>query len=258
MVLRIVQKLKLIIKLIWYLFGPDAKNLGTPISLISGITSALCLKTEARHSLKFLLTLEKELYSFTGQEACRYGNGIHTKHRHTKYHNFFIKNLNDGESVLDIGCGNGTLAFDIAKNRPDVKIYAIDIIESNIEYAKKNYQHKNLKFVVGDALKDLPDEKFDCVILSNVLEHIEHRIQFLEGIKKSICPERALIRVPLYERDWRVPLMDELGLDYRLDSTHYIEYIYEDFVHEVNSAGLEIISSEFRWGEVWSVCSIKG
>lgn len=227
------------------------------LNLLMKIIRKYCLGKKPEESLKFLLTLQKELYSLTGSEACRYGNGIHTKHKHTGYHNFFIKNINSGETVLDIGCGNGTLAYDIAKNVMDITIYGIDLSVGNIGYAKKHYRHNNLEFVAGDALKDLPDKQFDCVILSNVLEHIENRVDFLKGIINRICPNRVLIRVPLYERDWRVPLMEELGIDYRLDSTHFIEYVYEDFEKELDEAGLIIDISEFRWGEVWSVCSIK-
>lgn len=227
------------------------------LNVLMRIITKYCSRMAPKESLRFLLNLEKELYSFTGQESCRYNNGLHTKHRHTGYHNFFIKNIKPGENVLDIGCGNGTLAYDIANNVLGVKIYGIDIIESNIEYARENYRHENLEFITGDALKDLPGRHFDCVILSNVLEHIEKRVEFLQGIRNKICPKRVLIRVPLYERDWRVPLMEELGIDYRLDSTHFIEYRFEEFEKELNDAGFSIGQSEFRWGEVWSVCTIK-
>lgn len=247
---------KLIIKNVKRLFVRFI-TMGSAIKLII-LIQKFCSAADPKQSLTFLLNLEKQLYSFTGSESCRYNNGIHTKHKHTGYHNFFIKNIKPGQTVLDIGCGNGTLAYDIAKNVTDIKIYGIDLSTGNIEYAKKHYSHNNLEFVAGDALKDLPDQQFDCIILSNVLEHIENRVDFLQGIISKISPNRVLIRVPLYERDWRVPLMEELGIDYRLDSTHFIEYVYEDFEKELDSAGLMIDSSEFRWGEVWSVCSIKG
>lgn len=214
----------------------------------------LCKSLSPKDSLKFLLCLEREIYLFTGNEACRYGNGIHTKHRHTGYHNFFIKNIKAGDRVLDIGCGNGSLAYDIVKSKNDVFLFGIDINEENIEYAQQNFKHNNLKFIHGDALKDLPNENYNIVILSNVLEHIKDRINFLKTLKKNISPEKILIRVPMYERDWRVPLMDEIGIDSRLDNTHFIEYRYEDFIDELTSADIEIISMETRWGEFWSVC----
>ena len=45
--------------------------------------------------------------------------------------------------------------------------------------------------------------------------------------------------------------MDELGVDYRLDSTHCTEYTQESFTEEMGQAGLEIVHKEIRWGEIW-------
>jgi len=61
-----------------------------------------------------------------------------------------------------------------------------------------------------------------------------------------------LIRVPLFERDWRVPLKRELGVEWRLDSTHMTEYTLESFAEEIAGAGLSIIHQEVRWGEIWA------
>ena len=47
--------------------------------------------------------------------------------------------------------------------------------------------------------------------------------------------------MPLYELDWRVPLMEGLGVDYRLDFTHCIEYTQELFAEEIEQAGLKSI-----------------
>ena len=58
--------------------------------------------------------------------------------------------------------------------------------------------------------------------------------------------------MPTYERDWRVPLMEEIGIDYRLDSSHHIEYTQETFIEELAAAGLEVVHLEIRWGEIWS------
>lgn len=204
-------------------------------------------------SLKMLLRLDRAIYFLTGQESERYGDGIHTKHRHTNYHNFFIENINAGDHVLDIGCGNGVLSYDIVSNVKNVKLLGIDLNKNYIRFAKKNYNHPNLKFLVGNALTDLSNETFDVVILSNVLEHFEYRVEFLTQLKTKIKPSKYLIRIPLFERDWRVPLMKELGLDYRLDPTHHIEYTQEEFFAELEKAELKAETSEFRWGEIWAV-----
>lgn len=185
----------------------------------------------------------------TGAKAGEYGQGIHPKHRHTKYHDFFVDRISKGEKVLDIGCGNGALANDMATT--GAFITGIDLSESNINLANSYYDRINLQFVYGDALKDLPEGMCDTIVLSNVLEHIELRVEFLKNILAQIKPSRFLIRVPMYERDWRVPLMDELGVDFRLDDTHYIEYRKSQFLSELQMAGLSMKSIEYIWGEIW-------
>ena len=86
-----------------------------------------------------------------------------------------------------------------------------------------------------------------------MLEHIEHRVEFLRNIMQKIHPKRIIVRVPMFERDWRVPLKKELGMEYRLDETHCIEYRQEEYVNELKQSGLKPTSTELRWGEIWSV-----
>ncbi|MEK7176083.1 MAG: hypothetical protein AAB695_01770, partial [Patescibacteria group bacterium] len=66
------------------------------------------------------------------------------------------------------------------------------------------------------------------------------------------CPARWLIRVPCFDRDWTVALAAELGVDSRLDETHFIEYTRESFEKEMGKAGLKIAYLEVRWGEIWT------
>ncbi len=108
----------------------------------------------------------------------------------------------------------------------------IDKNQNNIEYANKHYNCNNLKFVCGDVLLILPENnmKFNTVIMSNLIEHIDKRIEFMENVLLTIKPEKILFRVPMYEREWMVLLKDELGIEYRLVRTHYIEYVQEDFL----------------------------
>ena len=202
-------------------------------------------------SLQFLFQLDNALYSLEGGMAVIYGDGVHPKHRLTHYHDFFIAHLMKNDRVLDIGCGNGSLAYDLVTNRNDISVLGIDINLNNIEHAKKHYFHPHLEFVKGDVIKDLPDTHFTVIVLSNVLEHIKHRSELLADIQKKINPDRYLIRVPLFERDWRVPLKKEIGIEYRLDGTHETEYLPEDFFAELAAAGLTAIYNEFRWGELW-------
>lgn len=199
--------------------------------------------------MKFLLETERHLYFLTGSKAGEYGSGLHPKHRLTGYHDFFVNLLNSGDRVLDVGCGVGALASDMAKTGAIVT--GIDFSKKSINIANTKYNQENLNFICGDALKDLPDASFNTIVMSNVLEHIEYRVIFLKSIIEHIQPDRFLIRVPMFERDWRVPVMKEVGVDYRLDDTHYIEFTKEEFRTEIKQAGLRFVSEEYIWGEIW-------
>ncbi len=227
---------------------PANQFLAVLVSVVTQKTSAL----SPAHSLKLLFELDKRLYSFEGTEAIRYGNGLHPKHRHIKYHDFFVQHIEPGNQVLDVGCGNGALAYDIATRVADVAVYGIDIAQTDIEYARQHYATNNLTFVCGDVLRDLPQCHIDVIVLSNVLEHIEKRVDFLRTLQERYQPKKFLIRVPIFERDWRVPLKEELGIDYHLDPTHYIEYRQGEFLKEIEEVCLRIHYLQNNWGEIWT------
>ena len=56
----------------------------------------------------------------------------------------------------------------------------------------------------------------------------------------------------MINRDWFPLYEKELGLEYRLDMTHYIEYTYDSFKEEMDVAGLKIISYSVQFGEIWA------
>jgi 2-polyprenyl-3-methyl-5-hydroxy-6-metoxy-1,4-benzoquinol methylase len=203
--------------------------------------------------LKLLLNFDNKLYGYISRCAIKYDDGLHPKHRLMAYHDYFVRNIGEQENVLDIGCGNGALSYDIARKTSGMVI-GIDKSKDNIGYANKHYNRGNLKFVLGDVLSGLPNEhsKIKTVTMSNVIEHIQERVEFLKGVLNKIKPRQLLFRVPMFEREWMVPLKKELGVEYRLDQTHYIEYTQKDFFAELEAAGLRVESYEIRWGEIWA------
>lgn len=221
-------------------------------SIIIGLIGRRSEKLPAEEALRFLFRLDKAIYQLEGKKAIEYGGGTHTKHSHIGYHEFFVKNIGSGDRVLDIGSGIGALAYDIAE-RSGAIVVGIDISERNIEHANSRYSHPGVEYILGDAFQGFPSGRFDVVVLSNVIEHIDNRVGFMKKVLKEIRPKRVLVRAPLFERDWRIPLKKELGLDYYLDPTHFIEYTEEGFEDEMKRAGLKIVFREVRWGEIWAV-----
>ena len=205
----------------------------------------------AKALLRFFLYLDQKLYSLHGRLAIAYDGGVHVKHRLTGYHDFFVGRVRAGEQVLDIGCGTGAVAHDLAA-RAEVDVDGIDLDVNNIEEARQRHAHTRVRYYVGDVLANLPKKTYDVVILSNVLEHLSDRAAFLRSVQRQAGAARILIRVPVFERDWRVPLKRELGLEWRLDPSHQIEYTLETFAEEMAAADLDIVHQEVRWGEIWA------
>jgi ubiquinone/menaquinone biosynthesis C-methylase UbiE len=95
--------------------------------------------------------------------------------------------LNGGEVILDIGCGTGTVAMEIAKSLLEKRssfVIGLDAAPKMIQIAKrKSKRLNNISFGVGVAEK-LPyeDESFDRVISTFFFHHINFRLK-----QKSLC-----------------------------------------------------------------------
>jgi SAM-dependent methyltransferase len=208
-------------------------------------------RQDARGALVDLLELDRIVSGQIDLAAVEYGDGVHVKHRLMAYHDFFVDRIRATECVLDVGCGYGAVANSIA-TRAGARVTGIDLDAANIAQAKERYTAQNLTFVRGAAPRDLRSEHFDVVVLSNVLEHIDQRPAFLRQIGEKVTPSRLLIRVPMINREWRVPLRRELGLFPYSDPTHFTEYTRESFEQEMSQAGLVIDHLQVNWGEIWA------
>jgi 2-polyprenyl-3-methyl-5-hydroxy-6-metoxy-1,4-benzoquinol methylase len=198
--------------------------------------------------LRVLLRMIKGLESSVDYLALwQAPDGLHPKHRLTDYHDFFIRRISPGQIVLDLGCGCGAVAADIAR-RSGARVMGIDKDAGSIKWARERCAGTGAEFVCGDALTaELPQA--DVVVLSNVLEHLEGRPGFLHSLRTRLRPKLLLLRVPQYERHWLVPFARELGLDTRLDPTHLIEHRQEEILAELAAAGWRVRFLEARWGE---------
>lgn len=208
-----------------------------------------------RESLGHLFTVLDDMDRLISRRAMDMEGGIHPKHRLMRYHDFFIDRIPAGSRVLDVGCGYGSVARSIAQRVADVQVTGIELDAGRLEEARRrNADLPNLRLVAGDALKDLPAETFDVVVLSNVLEHLDGRPAFLRALATRYGNPKVLIRVPLFERHWHMPLRRELGVNYFSDPEHRIEHTLAEFQAEVAEAGYAVREQLTLWGEIWADC----
>lgn len=199
--------------------------------------------------IKLVCVLDNWCYKVMTKLSIVENNGLHPKHRILNYHKFFLDNTQITDYVIDIGSGNGANAYDVAGKA--TKVVGIDISKKNVEKSTEKYSRENLTYIVGDATKYIFERRFDKIILSNVLEHIEHRIDFLR-LLHSIS-DTILLRVPMIDRDWVVVYKKEHNIEHRLDPTHFIEFTDEILRKELVEAGWKVESHSVQFGEWWGV-----
>lgn len=84
-------------------------------------------------------------------------------------------------SCLDIACGAGITSHEFS----DVfrSVTGIDIDRTAIEFAKRSFQKKNLRFIHGDATKlPLPRNHFDVVICQEVYSYVQDAVALMKEI----------------------------------------------------------------------------
>jgi len=102
------------------------------------------------------------------------------------YINTLYSNINDGDSIIDLGCGSGLIANMIASKYKKTKITAVDFCDS-VDYAKsfsKNNNIHNISFIKKDILELSESKKFDVVMCFGVLHHIPKFLKAIEKIKR--------------------------------------------------------------------------
>ena len=100
----------------------------------------------------------------------------------------------DGLECLDIGCGGGILSERL--NRLGAMVTGIDASESSInvaiEHSRKSRLEINYKCITTSDLIKSEKNKFDIVIASEVIEHVNERKVFLSDISK-LCRSGGLV-----------------------------------------------------------------
>ena len=94
----------------------------------------------------------------------------------------------DGGSVLDVGCGTGSLTFALAQRSRIGELQGIDLSPAYVQHAVRRNHDPRIAFKVGDACAlDIRDRSFDRVLSFLVL-------QFIPGPERAIAEMRRVAR----------------------------------------------------------------
>ena len=146
-----------------------------------------------------------------------------------------LKNAPKDSKILDIGCSSGILLKDLESIGFNIdNLYGIDISSNAIANCKKNdIEHA----YVMDAQNITLTQKFDIIIASDNLEHLEKETQALINWKDLLVSGgKMYIFVPAFMSLWSYH--DEVNM-------HYRRYFKKELTKKIAAQNLKIVKSGY-------------
>lgn len=138
------------------------------------------------------------------------------------------------ESVLDVGCGQGSFLEELLLEFPKAKAHGCDVSATAVELARARIPIG--QFWILDVEKDALDGKFDLVVCSDVLEHIPDDVSALRNLARMTGKNLIISTVQGRTRRFEI---DQMG--------HVRSYGREELLHRLGEAGL-ISVRVVEWG----------
>ncbi|MDP7726378.1 methyltransferase domain-containing protein [Mycobacterium sp. TY814] len=106
---------------------------------------------------------------------------------------YLLPHLRPGLSLLDVGCGPGTITVDLATRvGPGGSVTAVELTDDALDLARAEAQRRNasnVSFVTSDVhALEFPDDTFDVVHAHQVLQHVADPVQALREMRRVCVP----------------------------------------------------------------------
>ena len=115
----------------------------------------------------------------------------------------FLKNYlpNKAISILDVGCGRGAGIYWLLENMQFATFTGIDYSSLAIDVASQKFSmNSKAGFFHADIYDfDFSGERFDYILMVEVLEHLERPFEIIEKYKKH-CREAMYLTIPSINR----------------------------------------------------------
>ena len=103
--------------------------------------------------------------------------------------------IEDGQTILDLGCGWGSLSLFLAERFPNSAIYSVSNSNDQIEHIRNIAKEKNLGNLypeVQDVNSLTLNQQFDRVVSIEMFEHMRNYEALLQKVKQHLKPDGLL------------------------------------------------------------------
>jgi len=104
---------------------------------------------------------------------------------------FLLAHVSPGARVLDVGCGEGSFAAELAS--AGAQVVGIDVAEEPLRRARARHPELDLRLVDGEGEWALPDAAFDVVWAGEVIEHVADTATWLSEVRRVLHSGGALL-----------------------------------------------------------------
>lgn len=146
--------------------------------------------------------------------------------------------------LLEVGCGSASFAV-LLKQRAPVHVTAVEAHEPSAARARERVD-RLLCASIETALPSLAGERFDCIVLNDVLEHLVDPWQALAQLKPLLAPEGVVVAslpnvryLPVF-KDYVFRALWRYQDDGVLDRTHLRFFSHHSMRELFDFAGLEV------------------
>lgn len=98
--------------------------------------------------------------------------------------------------LLDVACGSGYGSHGIAQRFPATEVVGVDYDPDAVAFARGQHHAPNLSFSIGDVTRweeTLGDNRFDCVVSFDTIEHVGHREVMMQNVVEHLHPDGVLM-----------------------------------------------------------------
>ncbi len=104
---------------------------------------------------------------------------------------FLKKNGVAVDTIIDVGAAQGNFSLPLAEE--GFKVTWNDIRPEILEYVQAKYEYGRVDYLVGNIFDLDSDKRFDCVLITEIIEHVAHPDQFLACCRKLLTPKGIII-----------------------------------------------------------------